>query len=73
MSALDNVRYLLEALRTPATPAHTTLADGTVVQPRSNKLGPIEQRRDGYRLYVQEAKTNGEEPQSYEEWISKEN
>lgn len=30
---------------------------------------PLEQQREGYRLHVQEARANGEEPKSYEEWI----
>lgn len=30
---------------------------------------PLEQRRRGYQLYVQEAQVNGEDPLSYEEWI----
>lgn len=72
----DNLRYLIEALRTPAAGASTTLQSGprsgsTVASGNSN-LGPIEQRRDGYRLYTQDKKANGETPDSYEEWISKE-
>lgn len=30
---------------------------------------PLDQRRDGYRLYAREAQAMGETPQSYEEWI----
>lgn len=70
---LDDVKALIGALRTAPAPASTTHADGTVTQaPTNSRLGPIEQRRDGYRLYTQEARANGTEPQSYEEWISKE-
>lgn len=32
---------------------------------------PLDQRRDGYRLYAREAQQMGEPVQSYEEWISK--
>lgn len=31
---------------------------------------PLDQRRDGYRLYAREAAAMGEPAKSYEEWIS---
>lgn len=75
----DNIRYLLEALRTPApgrtiTP-QTGPSAGTPRAVGNSNLGPIEQRRDGYRQYLQEHKSGlhgDSDPQSYEEWISKE-
>lgn len=69
---LDGLKYLLEALRTPAASASTNIQSGPnprTVTPNQN-LGPIEQRRDGYRLYQQEKSANGESPVSYEEWLS---
>lgn len=75
MSIPDNIRYLVEALRTPAADASTTMQSGprtgTTVS-RNSSLGPLEQRRDGYRLYAQEKRSNDEEPLSYEEWIAQE-
>lgn len=70
----NNIRYLLEALRTAPSPAHTTSASGDT-RPTSNpNLGPIEQRRDGYRQYLNEFRGGSQEgsPMSYEEWISQE-
>jgi len=75
----QNVKYLLEALRTPAR-GHTvtpqTGPNAGVARTADNpNLGPIEQRRDGYRQYLQEH-SNGlhgdSEPMSYSEWISQE-
>lgn len=72
----NHLRYLIEALRTPASAAHVTMQSGprsgTDVATSNPALGPIEQRRDGYRLYQQEKHANGESPMSYEEWISQE-
>lgn len=74
--ATDNIKYLLEALRTPAPAASITPGTGPnagIARPSQNpNLGPIEQRRDGYRLYAQEKTSNGETPLSYAEWISQE-
>ena len=75
----ENLRYLIEALRTPARGHTVTPQTGPNAGiPRSannDNLGPIEQRRDGYRQYLQEHNSglhgNGE-PLSYQEWISKE-
>lgn len=69
----DNLKYLLQALRTPAASASTTPMSGPDAgQSRQapQGFGPIEQRRDGYRLYVAEKKANGEDPVSYQEWFS---
>jgi hypothetical protein len=76
MAIPDNLRYLIQALRTPAAPASTDIQSGSnprIVRPNPN-LGPIEQRRDGYRQYLNEFRGGSQEgePQSYEEWISKE-
>lgn len=75
----DSVRYLIEALRTPARP-HTITPQtgpnaGTPRAADNPNLGPIEQRRDGYRQYLQEhgSGLHGEgDPLSYQEWISRE-
>jgi hypothetical protein len=76
MAIPDNIKALIEALRTPAAPASTTIQSGprsgTTVASSNPALGPIEQRRDGYRLYMQDKNANGEKPLSYEEWISQE-
>lgn len=68
----DSLRYLIEALRTQPADASTVPQTGPRagqnVAPQNN-LGPIEQRRDGYRMYVQEKNTSGESPVSYEEWM----
>lgn len=69
----ENLRYLLEALRTPAANASTTMQSGPdagQTREAPQGFGPIEQRRDGYRLYVAEKKANGENPVSYQEWFS---
>lgn len=73
----DSLRYLIEALRSGPGPnsAQTTIQSGpragtSIDNPRAG-FGPIEQRRDGYRLYVKEAAVNGEQPMSYEEWFSR--
>lgn len=77
MAAPDTLRYLIEALRTQPSGASTTLQSGpdagTSVSPNSS-LGPIEQRRDGYRQYLNEFKAGVQDgkPMSYEEWISQE-
>lgn len=71
MPVPDSLRYLLEALRTPAADASTDIQSGSnprSVRPNPN-MGPIEQRRDGYRLYLQEKNSSGETPVSYEEWM----
>lgn len=76
MAIPDGLKALIEALRTPAAPASTTLQSGpragSTVASSNSALGPIEQRRDGYRMYAQEKRASGEDPESYEEWISKE-
>lgn len=75
----DNLRYLIEALRSPAS-GHTVTPQtgpnaGTPRAVGNSNLGPIEQRRDGYRMYLNEHKVGlhgDSDPQSYEEWISRE-
>lgn len=71
----DKIKYLLDALRTNAAPATTTPLTGPragVPIQQNQNLGPIEQRRDGYRMYAQEKSANGESPMSYQEWIAQE-
>lgn len=41
----------------------------TKSNPDNPKLHPIEQRREGYRLYCQEQQQMGEVCQPYSEWI----
>lgn len=76
MSIPDNIRYLIEALRTAPSGAQTSVNSGADQGTRTPNpaLGPIEQRRDGYRQYVNEFKGGSQEgtPLSYEEWISQE-
>lgn len=72
----DNIKYLLEALRTPAPPANYTPQTGPragqTITEGNPSLHPIEQRRDGYRMYAQEKTANGESPMSYQDWIAQE-
>jgi len=74
----DNMKYLIQALRTSPSPAHTDIQSGpdagTSRSSSNPSLGPIEQRRDGYRQYLNEFRGGSQEgdPMSYEEWISKE-
>lgn len=71
----SSIRYLLEALRTPSSEGGTTPRTGPEADMRRGPpagLGPIEQRRDGYRLYMQDKRANGEDPLSYQEWIRQE-
>lgn len=75
---IDSMKYLIQALRTPAAPASTHFSTGpragTSVSSSNPSLGPIEQRRDGYRQYLNEFHGGSQEgdPMSYEDWISKE-
>jgi hypothetical protein len=70
----DNLRYLIEALRTSPSPASATPQTGpnagVSMQSSPAGLAPLEQRRDGYRLYQQEKKASGEQPVSYQEWYN---
>jgi hypothetical protein len=74
----DNIRYLIEALRNSPPPAHTDIQSGpdagTSRITHNPALGPIEQRRDGYRQYLNEFRAGSQEgtPKSYEEWIQEE-
>jgi hypothetical protein len=74
----DSLRYILEALRTPAPPRAITLRTGEragqTIPVDNPNLHPIEQRRDGYRQYLNEFRAGSQEgtPLSYEEWISQE-
>lgn len=77
MADLSDVKYIIEALRNAPAGQHTitpqTGPNSGVQRPAGgSKLGPIEQRRDGYRTYVQEQNANGDTPVSYQEWIEKE-
>lgn len=72
----DSIKYLIEALRTPSAQASTDVQSGSnpgVRTPNQN-LGPIEQRRDGYRQYLNEFRGGSQEgsPLSYQEWLSQE-
>lgn len=75
---LDSLKYLIEALRTPAAQASVTPQTGPnagVSRPSGNSsLGPIEQRRDGYRQYLNEFRAGSQEgdPLSYNEWLMQE-
>jgi hypothetical protein len=74
----DNLRYLIEALRTPSSPRSITPQTGSragqSIATGNPNLHPIEQRRDGYRQYLNEFRAGTQEgdPMSYEEWISQE-
>lgn len=76
MASLDSLRYLIEALRTPSAQAATDVQSGSNPGTRTPNpaLGPIEQRRDGYRQYLNEFRAGSQEgtPLSYGEWMSKE-
>lgn len=73
----DSIRYIIEALRSNPQSAHTDIQSGpdagTTRTPNPN-LGPIEQRRDGYRQYLNEFRAGSQDgsPLSYEEWIQQE-
>lgn len=54
----DKVKALIEAVRGKLTTADTPSGR------------PLDQRRRGYQLHVQEMKQLGEQPMSYEEWMS---
>lgn len=76
----DNIKYLIQALRTPAPGGTYTPQSGPNAgnpQPKKDvnpNLGPIEQRRDGYRQYLNEFRAGSQEgdPMSYQDWIAKE-
>lgn len=77
MALPDNIRYLIEALRNSPSPAHTNIQSGPeagTTRAPNPALGPIEQRRDGYRQYLNEFRAGSQEgqPKSYEEWIQEE-
>jgi hypothetical protein len=77
MADIRDIRYILEALRTPSAPRSSTILSGDragqTITPNPN-LHPIEQRRDGYRQYLNEFRAGAQEgtPLSYEDWISQE-
>jgi hypothetical protein len=76
----DSVKYIIQALRTPAAGGSYTPQTGPNAgnpQPKKGtnpNLGPIEQRQDGYRQYVNEFRGGSQEgePLSYNDWIAKE-
>jgi len=69
MEIADKMRVLIEALRSsPQRPPNAKSRGPAGVSTPSGR--PLDQRRRGYQLYAQEAQTNGEDPMSYEEWIS---
>jgi hypothetical protein len=76
MAIPDNLKYLIEALRTPASGAQTDVQSGSNPGTRTSNanLAPLEQRRDGYRQYLNEFRGGSQEgdPLSYEDWLSQE-
>jgi hypothetical protein len=74
MDIPDNLRYLIEAIRGGGKSvfkggkmsAHAYGEDPLT----STTLKPLEQRRRGYQLYAQEQQAMGEQPASYEEWVT---
>lgn len=75
---LESLKYLIEGLRSPKTAPGGTIhnyngsGEDAVVPDSGPHRFPIEQRRDGYRMYAQEKANAGETPLSYQEWISQE-
>lgn len=72
----DNIRYLIEALRTNPSSAHTDIHTGpragTTVTGEQNPNGPIAHRRGDYLTYIKTQRENGEDHLSYEDWITQE-
>ena len=62
MDLLNDVKAKVTALRDRAAKVATQ-------NPSNAKLKPIEQRRRGYQLYVQEANQLGDDPKPYDDWI----
>lgn len=67
MDLPDKIKYLIEALRNKPERPPSAVGKGPASTPSGR---PLDQRRRGYQLYAQEAQVNGDDPMSYEEWIS---
>lgn len=78
MAIPDNIRYLIEALRTPAPGANITPQTGiragnSIPYNEQNVATSIGgEHHNAYLKYMQTQKENGEDPMPYEEWLSKE-
>lgn len=73
---MNDIKALIEALRSgggaqESMTIHSGPNPRTIVKdPAPKGLFPIEGRREGYRMYLREAKVNGESPISYQEWLA---
>lgn len=74
MPVLDNIKYILEALRQKQndTP-HVERYPGAPPRFVNMAKGPIRKAQDdvGYGKYKRTSQLSGEEPVSYEEWLTK--